>query len=186
MNERNIKLVEAAQNVFSRYGYGKSTMNDIAREAGVARATLYNAYASKEDMLRAAVRHHADTTRIDVMQAWEQLDTFDAKLDVFFDLVPLKWYDMAQTMPDSAELIEGMHAIAHEEIFAIASDWTTRFETLVLDHAKPGSPAHDNAKALGDFIYSAGMNAKIGVADRAELQSRLVMLKLSVRAMLEP
>lgn len=41
-------LVDAACTCFERYGIRKTTMDDIAQQAGVARATLYRYFASKE------------------------------------------------------------------------------------------------------------------------------------------
>ena len=49
--ERQEQILEAALNVFSRRGYGQSTMPEIAQEAGVAVGTIYNYYPSKRDLL---------------------------------------------------------------------------------------------------------------------------------------
>ena len=56
MNSRTQNILEAAQIVFARYGVSKTTMSDIAREAGVARQTVYNAFATKNEVLREVVR----------------------------------------------------------------------------------------------------------------------------------
>lgn len=39
--------------LFGRYGYRRTSMDEIAREAGVAKATLYMHFAGKEDVFRA-------------------------------------------------------------------------------------------------------------------------------------
>ena len=41
-------LVDAACDCFERYGVRKTTMDDIAQQAGVSRATLYRYFSSKE------------------------------------------------------------------------------------------------------------------------------------------
>ncbi|MEO1554752.1 MAG: helix-turn-helix domain-containing protein, partial [Pseudomonadota bacterium] len=56
MDAKTEHIVRAGWAMFARYGYAKTTMSDIATEAGVARQTVYNAFASKEDILRAVVR----------------------------------------------------------------------------------------------------------------------------------
>ena len=61
MTEKNSQILDAAQSVFARYGVSKTTMNDIAREAGIARQTLYNKYPGKSEVLRACVRQYGDT-----------------------------------------------------------------------------------------------------------------------------
>ena len=49
--QRRKQILDAALSVFSRKGYGESTIPDIAREAGVAVGTIYNYYQSKRDIL---------------------------------------------------------------------------------------------------------------------------------------
>jgi AcrR family transcriptional regulator len=45
------RLYEAAYACVARYGLAKTTMDDVAREAGVSRATLYRAFPSGKDQL---------------------------------------------------------------------------------------------------------------------------------------
>lgn len=47
-----IKIVQAAYKVFSDKGYHPSKMDEIAREVGVSKATLYSYFESKEDLLK--------------------------------------------------------------------------------------------------------------------------------------
>jgi len=48
---RRKQILDAALAVFSRKGYGESTIPDIAREGGVAVGTIYNYYPSKREIL---------------------------------------------------------------------------------------------------------------------------------------
>jgi TetR/AcrR family transcriptional regulator of autoinduction and epiphytic fitness len=45
-------IVEAAQRLFLRLGFGSVSMDELAETAGVARRTLYNQFASKEEIFR--------------------------------------------------------------------------------------------------------------------------------------
>jgi AcrR family transcriptional regulator len=47
-----IKIIQAAYKVFSENGYHPSKMDEIAREVGVSKATLYSYFESKEDLLK--------------------------------------------------------------------------------------------------------------------------------------
>ncbi|MDQ7027209.1 MAG: TetR/AcrR family transcriptional regulator [Anaerolineae bacterium] len=47
------RVLDAASELFIRYGYDKSTMNDIASNAGVAKSTIYLRWKKKEDVFRA-------------------------------------------------------------------------------------------------------------------------------------
>jgi AcrR family transcriptional regulator len=53
--EIRTKILDAAQEVFTKYGYGKTTMDDIAREMGKGKSSIYYYFTSKEDIFKAVV-----------------------------------------------------------------------------------------------------------------------------------
>ena len=55
--ERLLELVEAAIVVFSRQGYEKSQIADVAKEMGVSVGTVYNYVESKEALFDLVLRH---------------------------------------------------------------------------------------------------------------------------------
>jgi AcrR family transcriptional regulator len=57
---RRDRLIDAAQAVFARDGLRGASMERIAAEAGVARATVYAYFADKEDAFRAVCQRLAD------------------------------------------------------------------------------------------------------------------------------
>ena len=54
-SEIRSKILVAAQEVFTRYGFGKTTMDDIAREMGKGKSSIYYYFTSKEDIFRAVI-----------------------------------------------------------------------------------------------------------------------------------
>ena len=56
------RATDATLACIARYGLGKTTVDDIAREAGCARATLYRYFGGKQELVAAAV--NAETRRI--------------------------------------------------------------------------------------------------------------------------
>lgn len=183
MSERNKIILEAAMSMFARYGVSKTTMADIATEAGVARQTVYNAYQNKDDLLRAVVRAKAFETEAAVLAAWEHLPEFEDRLEAFFDLAPLAWYDSIRSAPDAAELIEGVHRIACGEMEESAERWRGYFATAL---AAQYDADRIDIPALADFIHSTAANAKIGATSRTDLETRLKTLKASLLALLAP
>jgi AcrR family transcriptional regulator len=51
------RLLEATRRCLTRKGYEGTTVRDIAAEAGVSIGTLYNYFASKEDLIEALSEH---------------------------------------------------------------------------------------------------------------------------------
>ncbi|MGB2756484.1 MAG: helix-turn-helix domain-containing protein [Acidimicrobiia bacterium] len=63
-----LRAVEATLRCLARYGYAKTTVDDIAREAGVSRATIYRVIGGKSQLFDRAliaevmrIRDHAAT-----------------------------------------------------------------------------------------------------------------------------
>jgi len=55
------QILEGAQDVFLRMGFDAASMNDITREAGVSKGTIYVYFNSKEDLFVALCEHYRDT-----------------------------------------------------------------------------------------------------------------------------
>jgi AcrR family transcriptional regulator len=61
---RQLALLDAAVGVFARYGYRKTSMEEVARAAGVSRQGLYLQFANKEELFRKALEHSLNTQLI--------------------------------------------------------------------------------------------------------------------------
>ena len=49
--ERETRILQAAAQLFAHYGYDKTTVSDVAREAGVSKGAIYLHFDSKEELL---------------------------------------------------------------------------------------------------------------------------------------
>ena len=49
--EREQRILDAAANLFIHYGFDKTAISDIARDAGVSQGAIYLHFANKEDLL---------------------------------------------------------------------------------------------------------------------------------------
>lgn len=57
--DRRERIVQAADSLFNHYGMEKTTMEDISRESGIPRATIYLEFpGGKEDILMASLERH--------------------------------------------------------------------------------------------------------------------------------
>ncbi|HKO38589.1 MAG TPA: helix-turn-helix domain-containing protein [Solirubrobacterales bacterium] len=52
------KILEASRKLFARRGFSETSMGDIARAAQVARATVYNNFDDKQDILAAIISEY--------------------------------------------------------------------------------------------------------------------------------
>ncbi|MBX8812925.1 TetR/AcrR family transcriptional regulator [Ochrobactrum sp. MR34] len=52
------KILDGAQNVFLRMGFDAASMNDITREAGVSKSTIYVYFESKDELFETLCEQH--------------------------------------------------------------------------------------------------------------------------------
>ncbi|HTY36016.1 MAG TPA: TetR/AcrR family transcriptional regulator [Bacteroidota bacterium] len=54
------RILDAAQGRFAKYGFSKVTMDEIAEDVGMAKASLYYYYPAKEHVFRAVIRREQE------------------------------------------------------------------------------------------------------------------------------
>lgn len=59
--ERAESILDAAETLIVRYGYDKTTVSDIAREAGISKGAIYLSFESKEALFEALLRREIAT-----------------------------------------------------------------------------------------------------------------------------
>lgn len=60
------KIISHASQVFSKYGFKKASMDDIAKASGMGKSSLYYYFKSKEEVFEAVVKKEADLLRIEL------------------------------------------------------------------------------------------------------------------------
>lgn len=74
------KILEVASHIFKKYGVRSVSMDDIARELGVSKKTLYVCVENKEDLIKKSLTKHIECKKkeIDalVQNATNALDAF--------------------------------------------------------------------------------------------------------------
>jgi AcrR family transcriptional regulator len=65
---REVRILEAAAALLSRYGYLKTTVDDVAREAGVGKGTIYLHWKDKTELFRTAIWHASRQVTEDMMR----------------------------------------------------------------------------------------------------------------------
>ncbi|OPX18160.1 TetR family transcriptional regulator [candidate division WOR-3 bacterium 4484_100] len=68
-NEVRNQIIEAGVRIFARYGYRKTTMDDIAKATNKAKSSLYHYFSSKEDIFKAVVEKEGNILTSAVLNA---------------------------------------------------------------------------------------------------------------------
>lgn len=77
-NDVREAILDAATRLMERYGYKKMTMDDIAQEAQIGKATIYGYFQHKEDVALSVIRRYQQSCHAQ----WEEIAATDAAPDV--------------------------------------------------------------------------------------------------------
>ncbi|HCY77215.1 MAG TPA: hypothetical protein DHV28_14945 [Ignavibacteriales bacterium] len=59
-NDRKIQIIKAAAKRFARHGLNKTTLDEVARDIRIGKATIYHYFASKDDLYFSALKWECD------------------------------------------------------------------------------------------------------------------------------
>lgn len=159
--EKPKAILEAAFGVFAKYGYRRTSMQDIAVGAGMSRAALYLHYRNKEDIFRTLSQFYYSEVVVDVARVLDQnLDPQSALLAAF-EAHGGKAINAMLSSPHGAELMDTKHALGADvaargeaEIAEVYTKWLTREAAAGrIDLAAFGGSAQVLANTMISALY---------------------------------
>jgi AcrR family transcriptional regulator len=115
------RIVKSAFSLFWRYGIKSVTMDDIARELGISKRTIYQHYSDKEAILKMVIQEELSSQQCDMEQLDEITDNpidqmiqaTDQMRTAMAHMNPALLYDLKKYYPESWGLFQ---AYKHEFI----------------------------------------------------------------------
>src|SRR3954467_2820136 len=98
--------LEAATEVFSRYGYARTTMGDIAARAAISRPALYLLFPDKDAVFAAVIQRMDEQKHREIRRAIARLDGLHARLLHACKSWGSHGFDLIEAHPDSADLFD--------------------------------------------------------------------------------
>jgi len=80
---RRTEIVDAARTVFARLGFAQGIMDEIAKEAGVAKGTLYLYFRSKTEIYKAVLDHDMKTLKASTLDRIDAAKSLKEKIRTF-------------------------------------------------------------------------------------------------------
>jgi len=74
------QIVLTASNIFSKYGFRKATMDEIAQSMGKGKSSIYYYFVSKEEIYEAVIEREAELLRREVIKSISNSDNPKDKL----------------------------------------------------------------------------------------------------------
>ncbi len=76
-------ILEAAQKRFIHYGYGKTSLDEIAGDLGIGKATIYHYFKNKEDIFLHVLKQESSSLRKTLQKSLEDINSPREKLKIF-------------------------------------------------------------------------------------------------------
>lgn len=176
---RRAAILESATTVFLRYGFKKTSMDDLARAAGLSRQGLYLHYPTKEALFKAAVGHLIEASRLAARTALagnehDEEDALEDRLLAAF--IAIHGHAIGQP---GAEHMPELLATTLQILGPVFTDMETGF---VADLARTlrsagiaaaWKPAGVSAKDLAEHLYSASYGVKHRVTTAAQYREQM-------------
>ncbi len=180
---RRAAILAAATAVFLRYGFKKTSMDDLARAAGLSRQGLYLHYKTKDALFKAAVVHLIETSRAEARAALAGDDDIEARLLAGF--AAMHGHAIGQPGAEHmAELLVTTQQLVGP-VFTEMEEGFIADLTRTLRSAGVAAAWKDigvSAKELAELLYSASYGIKHRVATAAEYRDAMrVAVKLVCR-----
>ncbi len=83
MGSKRERIIEAARELIGKFGFKKTTMEDIARASRMAKATIYHYFASKEEIFKEIIDKEGETLRFMLKKSIENIDDPVKKIRVY-------------------------------------------------------------------------------------------------------
>jgi len=186
--DRRVAILAAALDIFMRYGFNRTTMDDIAVAAGISRPALYRDFRNKADIYKALAAELLDRAAAAAEQVLSDNGPLRERLRRALDVGILDHLTAISQSPHGAEILEQKRELTDDVIAgwrqriakALAKSLAAEAKTKEIDlRARGFSP-----DSLADALLDGLDGAKSRSADPARWRSAaarqidLVMLAL--------
>ncbi len=182
--EKRLQILSGALTVFRRSGLERSTIAQIAREAGIGKGTIYEYFASKEAIIQAVLELLLQELEAGVMSiAASPLpprEKLEAMIGVAAGMTEGDQADAVDVMfAFWAEAVQGEQTTTVETFYRLYAEWRELLGGILADGVADGSfrtdldPRHLAAALIGvmDGVLFQWILDRNGVQYRAVLQS---------------
>jgi AcrR family transcriptional regulator len=169
-NARFKRVIRAAEELFKRIGFRAVTMERVAREASVAKATLYGHFRNKDELYLAVCARLARLLRRAVEQALAQPDApLDARLGEAVVAKHRLVFALVRGSAHAAELFSYKDAMAGD-IFA---ELDAAILKLLADAMAPDAQLAPKGARIARALYFGGADLASRSATAAEMESEI-------------
>ena len=145
-DELAARMLDATMACLGRYGVAKTTIDDVAREAGCSRASVYRYFANRRALVSAAVDRELARLTTSVVEAAAAADALEDAIVAMF-LTAARWITAHEALQRALEfepevVLPSLSFEGADRLFADATDrFTPAFVRFVDADRAPAPPS---------------------------------------------
>ncbi len=171
---RRDQIIKAGTDVFLRYGHARTTMGDVAEEAGISRPALYLVFPRKEDIFAAVIERLIEDKLQEWREALPRFRSLDRKLHFCCEQWAGEGYDLTKTHPDARDVFN----LAFVPVKQMYSDLEAFLADLLRDPVAASKLKTTPAELARVLIFA--MRGFRDIAEDGAHMRRLIALQVDV------
>lgn len=189
---RIAQIIEAATSVFAAKGFDSATMDDIAAEIGINKATIYLYFDSKDVLIQSIAEQLFAQEVADLQAIYESLGTTTERLTAYYEALIAAESEVLPLMP----LLYEFYALGlrREDVRAVIADFihqlTELLTTIIEEGIESGefapTDARQAARAL-DALLSGTLLHWVYAPEEVDVEAQLrYNVRLIFRGLVHP
>lgn len=181
MKADDIKTLDAALEMFMRYGFKRATMGDIAQAAGLSRQSLYARFANKDEVYAAVLDLYGTRIIAQLQSQWATSSDLGDAMDAFAAISVIPTFTMLRHSPDASDMIEAANSPEGQDAMArVTALKCAALSALFAPYSDALAQRGLTPDQLADFVESNKHAMTKSTQDRAHLDLQIATLKASV------
>ena len=168
--ERRQGILSAAAGVFLRYGYARTTMEDVAEAAGLSRPALYALFPKKEGIFAGVVKDMNNRKMAELRSITRSSWSFERKLHHYCEDWGSHGVELVEIHPDARDLFD----ISRPSVQAIYEDFI-RFLAEILSDGMANSKLKANPSLIARNLTFAMRGFKDAAKNGVEMRQMIAL-----------
>ena len=167
------RIFAAALTLFGRHGFQRTSMADVAREAGMARATLYLRFSDKKALFEALAASLVDGALAGAEAAWVAGAPLSDNIAATLIAKDLAFFRMLRATPHGAELLELDAELTAPHVARLDAGFAALLARRGREAMRDGADlsVFDGAEGFATFLATAGSSLKHQARDEDAFRS---------------
>lgn len=176
-DSKRAAILDAALKLFSQYGYRRTSIDDIARTAEIAKGTVYLSFNSKEEIFRALCESLIEQSETAVKAAFALSGPIDEHLVAVLDAKFGFLFETVRRSPHATELMDSKNRLSSDLFARFERRYMKVLRELIGQAIRAGelepSRMELDADDLAQMLLAAAHGIESAASSRAQYHRRL-------------